>query len=97
MKIICEDKTIDMNKFETVQYRYSVLSDAYVIEVTRHETSGGFFGGTTLITEEIVRLVHTDQAKDVAKKMVKTITKKWISEEKSFDVNDWLVHNGTEE
>lgn len=87
MKIICKDKVIDLSKFETVRYTESLLeSDNYPVEAIRHEASGGIFGGTTTVTEEIACFIH----KEGAISLVKEITNKWIAEEKSFDVEKWL-------
>lgn len=87
MKIICEDKVIDLSKFETVSYRESFLgsSEGYPVEATRHEQSG-FLGGTTTVSEEIIRF----RDEESAKKLTKAIAKKWIEKADFFDVEEWL-------
>lgn len=88
MKVICEDKTTDLSKFETIRYRESLLgsSEGYPVEAIRHDTCGGFFSGTTIVTEEIVRFTR----KEDAEALVKAITKEWTRDTKSFDVLAWL-------
>lgn len=87
MKVICKSKVIDLNKFETVRYRESLLgsSEGYPVEAVRHEVHGGLFSGTSTVTEEIARFVHVEGAEC----LVKAITKDWIAQKKSFDVLEW--------
>lgn len=87
MKIICEDKTVDLNKFEKIEWRESFFGSnyGYPVEAVRHE-AGGIFGGSNTVCEEIARLNN----EEYAKKLVEDITSKWIEGQKSFDLNEWL-------
>lgn len=51
MKIICNNKVIDLDKFDTVTCRESLVGEGFPIEAVRRE-AGGFFGGIEKITEE---------------------------------------------
>lgn len=55
MKIICNNKVIDLDKFDTVTCRESLVGEGFPIEAVRRE-AGGFFGGSEKITEEICRM-----------------------------------------
>ena len=44
MKIICNNKVIDLDKFDTVTCRESLVGEGFPIEAVRRE-AGGFFGG----------------------------------------------------
>ena len=55
MKIICNNKVIDLDKFDTVTCRESLVGEGFPIEAVRREV-GGFFGGSEKITEEICRM-----------------------------------------
>ena len=85
MKIICSNKTVNLDKFENVGYRASLFGDGYPVEATRHEGTGGLFGGIGTVTEEIARFPHecTSQA------LVKAITDSWLANEQVFDVGKW--------
>lgn len=45
MKIICNNKVIDLDKFDTVTCRESLVGEGFPIEAVRKEASG-FFGGS---------------------------------------------------
>lgn len=85
MKLVCFDKIINLDKFESVRYRAG-LGGGYPVEAVRHEVAGGFFGGETTIEEEIVRFSH----ERTARALVKAITNSWLANEQSFDVEKWL-------
>lgn len=85
MKIVCSDKIINLDKFESVQWRAG-LGGGYPVEAVRHEAAGGLFGGTEAIEEEIARFPHSS----TASALVKAITNSWIADEKVFDVEKWI-------
>ena len=86
MKIVCSSKIINLDKFESVQYRESFWGNEYPVEAIKHETSGGLFGGTVEVDEEIARFSH----ESTARALVKAITDSWLAEETFFDVEKWI-------
>lgn len=85
MKIINENGIINLDSFDKVSYRESLLG-CYVIEAKKTFVSGGLFGGTQIIKEEI-----SSFPKELyAKQLVEDITKAWVNDEKAFDVNEWI-------
>lgn len=93
MKIIRHDRITDLDKFEKVQYRESLLGSngGYPVEAVRKQ-AGGFFGGFSTIEEEIARFVH----KEGAAKLVKDIADAWIQGQDTFNVDEWIEVNGAE-
>ena len=87
MKVVCSDKIINLDKFESVQYRASLLGDGYPVEATRHETGGRLFGGVATATEEIARFPH----ECTARALVSAIAESWLANEQVFDVKKWKV------
>lgn len=85
MKVVCFDKIINLDKFESVCFRTSLWGDEYPVEATSHETSGGLFGGVGVAVEEIARFKH----EALAKALVKAITDSWLANEQVFDVEKW--------
>ncbi len=90
MKVVCNNKTINLDKFDKVQFRKSLFGSdyGYPVEAIRYETNNGLFGGTTTIEEEVARFASSD----IASRLVEDITRAWINNETSFDVNEWLKH-----
>ena len=84
MKVICDDKLIDLNKFDTVGCRESWIGEGFPVEAKRRE-AGGLFGAE-VITEEICRMKTMENAE----KVVKKITESWINEEKSIIVGELI-------
>lgn len=82
MKIICNNKVIDLDKFDTVTCRESLAGKGFPIEAVRKE-AGGFFGGIE-ITEEICRMTKMEYAEAVLKK----ITESWINEEAFISIDE---------
>lgn len=89
MKIVCFDKVINLDKFESVQYRTSFFGNSYPIEVIRHEASQGLFGGEIVVIEEIARFPR----ERTARTLVKAITQSWLANEPVFDVTKWKIAN----
>lgn len=83
MKIICNNKVIDLDKFDTVTCRESLIGEGFPIEAVRRE-AGGFFGGSEKITEEICRMKKMEYAEAVLKK----ITESWINEEAFISIDE---------
>lgn len=83
MKIICNNKVIDLGKFDTVTCRESLVGEGFPIEAVRRE-AGGFFGGIEKITEEICRMKKMEYAEAVLKK----ITESWINEEAFISIDE---------
>lgn len=94
MKVVCSDKTIDLDKFDKVQFKLQIdnkhfaIDCGYPVEAIRKEANNGLFGGTTAIKEEIAMFASAAPAS----RLVEDITKAWINNEASFDVNEWLKH-----
>lgn len=95
MKIVTSKKIINLDKFESVQYRQSLLGsdNGYPVEAIRHDsTGGGFFGGSgSTVTEEITR----PTSEECAKQLVAAIAQAWINGQNVFDVDEWFA-TGTE-
>ena len=83
MKIICNNKVIDLDKFDTVTCRESLVGEGFPIEAVRKEV-GGFFGESEEITEEICRMTKMEYAEAVLKK----ITESWINEEAFISIDE---------
>ena len=73
MKIICNNKVIDLDKFDTVTCRESLVGEGFPIEAVRKEASG-FFG----------RMKKMEYAEAVLKK----ITESWINEEAFISIDE---------
>lgn len=87
MKVVCLKKVINLDKFESIQYRESIWGDDYgfPVEAVRREVRGGLFGGVVTVTEEIARF--PDEC--TAGALVNAITDSWLANEKTFDVEKW--------
>lgn len=88
MKVICTNGTINLNNFDKVSYRESLLGSeqGYPVEARKTVASGSLLGGVQTITEEIARLTNEYHAK----RLVEDITKAWVNGKKVFDVNKWI-------
>lgn len=84
MLLICRDKTIDLNKFETVTYAENIITRGYSVMATRN--GRGFLGMSSLISEEIVCLKYEKDAEE----LVQDITRSWIKKKDVFDVAKWI-------
>lgn len=89
MKIICRDKTVDMNHFEKIQCRESIIGGDYgfPVEAVRKEQGRNLPGLVVLIEEEILRFRDIESAR----MLVDAISKNWVSRADSFDVERWVT------
>lgn len=87
MFVLIKDKTINLDKFEKVSCRESLIFNGFPVEAVRNE-SGGFFGCVT-VGEEIARFTDFKTAKE----LVAAITEQWVGGEKTFDVEKWISEN----
>lgn len=92
MTVVCFNKIINLDKFESVSFRTSLWGDEYPVEATRHETSGGLFGGVGTAVEEIARFKH----EAVAQALVKAISDSWLANEQVFDVEKWKLEKASD-
>lgn len=87
MKVITKNSVVNLDNFDSVSYRSSpICNSSYYIEAKRVVNSGGFFGGTETITEELAEVSNAD----IAQRLILAITKSWVSEEKIFSIQEWL-------
>lgn len=89
MKIVREGKVINLDKFDKVECRESLMDNGFPVEAIRVESGGGIFGGTKKISEEIVRFTE----ESFSKMLVKDISEKWSEDCKSFNVDEWIKNN----
>lgn len=88
MKVVCRDKVINLDKFDSIQCRASLIGDGCPVEAIRHVMGCGMvFGGVTTVTEEIARFKH----ESVAVALLKAIKDSWAANEEAFDVEKWIV------
>lgn len=87
MKVITKNSVVNLDNFDSVSYRSSpICNSSYYIEAKRVVSSGGFFGGTETITEELAEVSNVD----TAQRLVLEIAQSWVSGERIFSVQEWL-------
>ena len=89
MKIICRYKTIDLNKFEKVECRESIIGGDYgfPVEAIRKEQGKVFASMLVVVEDEILRFRDMDSAR----MLLDAITKDWIAGADCFDVERWVT------
>ena len=89
MKIICKDKTIDLNKFEKVECRESIVggSFGFQVEAVRKEQGKAIQSMLVIVEDEILRFRDMDSAR----MLLDAITKDWVAGANSFDVERWVT------
>lgn len=89
MKIICKDKTIDLNKFEKVECRESIVggSFGFPVEAVRKEQGKAIPSMLVIVEDEILRFRDMDSAR----MLLDAITKDWVAGANSFDVERWVT------
>lgn len=86
MKIVLANKIIDLDKFESIQYKEKPLINSekgYPIVALR---KGAGFWGDGEVEEELARTSTEECAQD----LVKAILEAWLSGSQIFDIAKWL-------